>query len=226
MSKVLSRRDAVKRIAKRFGYPDERAEDIAQEAALQLIQNPRLVTQSAKQAFIDVLRGSREGERSRDGVVHQPVFESAFENYANFINGYGSGDDLESRAIARSELSHVIDCFTVLRPQWRRALELYVEGFSLAEISKQFGCSESRVSQLVKVSRERLEAAVIQKGVSRQEQRRRKWLQSQALPREVQERPRVSNIIPFPVAAFRCQAIKGMVSFKVPKVPQSLFTSF
>ncbi len=226
MSEILSRRDAVERIAKRYGYSDERAEDIAQEAALQLIANPRLVSQSAKQAFVDVLRGSSEGSYSRARIPNQPLYESSFEAYASLVDGCVSGRDLEGEQIVRSELSHAVDCFSVLRPKWRRAIELYVEGFSLAEISVEFGCSESRVSQLVKFSRLALKEAVVSKGLSQQEQRQRKWRESQGLSPKIQTRSAMERGLSFAVEAFRCQAIEGMVSFKVPKIPQSLFTTF
>jgi len=226
MSSIIARRSAVERIARSFGYSVERAEDIAQEAALRLIANPNLASQSAKQAFIDVIRVRREGMYSRSGRVHQPVFESAFEDYASFINGIGSGDDLESRAITRSELSDAVSCLPVLKPNYRLALEMYAEGSSLAEISQRLRCTESRVSQLLKVSRIEIKKAVISKSLSRQKQRQREWRQSQPISREIQARPGIQRKVAPELGSFFCKPIQGMVSFKVPKVPESLFRSF
>lgn len=226
MQDVLSRRESVRRIAIRAGWPEQSAEDLGQEAALQLIANPNRRTQTASQAYVDAVRSSGEGFYRRSGGITQPLYESAFEDFAHFIDGTRSHDDLEGRTIARSDLHDVVLGLETLRPNWRLALEMYADGSTLVEISQRLGCSESRVSQLVKFSRIQLKEAIISSGISRQKQRKRKWTESQAIPRPVQERSRVQRILSFAMEAFRVQTVEGLVSFKVPKVPQTLFTSF
>lgn len=226
MCEIVARRSAVERIARRSGYPRERAEDIAQDAALALLENRNLRSQSHGQAYIDALRSGGEGTYSRAGISHQPLYESQFEHWNISLAGIACENDLELRAIARSDLSDAVSCFEILRPKWRSAIEMYLDGAKLVEISERLGCCESRVSQLIKLSRLEIKKAVVSARSSRQEQRRREFAKSRAVSSEIQARSRMEKRISFAMEAFRCKAIQGMVSFTLPKIPQSIFRSF
>jgi DNA-directed RNA polymerase specialized sigma24 family protein len=226
MCKIISRRDSVRRIAQRSGFSKERAEDIAQEAALQLVENPNLVSQSSKQAFIDALRRGGEGSHSRAGVPRMPLFESQFKDYPKFMESIGDGRNLEGEQISRSDLSAAVSMFKILSPRSRTVMEMHAQGFSLVEISKQYGISSSRVSEIINISRVRIKEAIVSQGLSQQKQRQRKFSESQALPFKKQIRPRVQAQDFGALVSMAVKAIEGMVSFKIPKIPQELFMSF
>jgi predicted DNA-binding protein YlxM (UPF0122 family) len=102
----------------------------------------------------------------------------------------------------------------------------YWDGLDMVEISKRFGFSPSRVSQILNLSEIKIKEAIVSSRLSRQKQRRREWQESQGISFEVQDLPRIQ------AESFR--ALLGipkengfrMGSFKVPKISETLFRSF
>lgn len=226
IDEIISRRNAVERIAKRAGYPDYKAEDLAQEAALQLLENKNLRSQSAKQAFVDSVRGNIERVYNRRGQFVVPVFESHFKDYSSFINAIGCESGLERQQEAKGELLAVISACEVLRPRSREILGLYAQGFTMDEISERIGITESRVHQLIDHARIKVKAKIISDRLSQAEQRRREFEKQKEIPREIQGRSGAQREVQREMEKVCGIQGLGMESFKVPKMPESVFRSF
>ena len=191
---IESRRDAVKRIARRAGYPEYRAEEIAQDAALQLMEKPGRKTQTNHQAYVDVLRRSIERTYTRTGRLVRPLFESQFENYSDFINGIGCEHDFERIEEDRGDILDLVTALTKIKRDYQIDWILYFYyGWTMDDISKQRGVHASTISQRLAFSKEQVKEKVVSARRTQEKKRRREREKSQALSRKIQERPELSE---------------------------------
>lgn len=158
--KILARRNAVYRKARSYGYEPYRAEEIAQEAALQLLENEKRQSQSAQQAFIDCLRSSGNADFSKGGKYVTPLFENKFEDYVVFLNRQVTENDFEARLNFNAEVRTLFSMFHLLQPMWQEAMEQYLSGKGLKEVGRNLGVSEARVSQIITLACLELREAV------------------------------------------------------------------
>lgn len=227
LDEIISRRNSVKRVALGSGYPEYRAEDIAQDAVLALIENKNLISQSPRQAYVDSLRGGSEAVYTRAGYFTQPVYESSFEDYSSFINAVRSEYDIECEQIVRSHLFDIVSALEVLKPSYRVIWEMhYVDGTTMDQISQQRGLSPSRITQIIKLSNIKIKEAVISARLSQQEERRRKFEESREIPRKIQRLARIQRTTARQLETISSRQGFRVVSFKVPKIPKNLFVSF
>lgn len=140
---IISRRNAVARRASRLGYAKHQIDDIAQESALRLVNNGNLISQTTKQAFIDSLRASGEATFTKSGRL-------ALHIYSGEINEAGDWINFERDLEIRIRFLDAVSCFEELDQRAREIMILYIEGFTMLEISKRFELTKSRVCQIIK----------------------------------------------------------------------------
>lgn len=135
----------ISRVLRRFRISDD-ASDFAQEYVCGVLEGKHR-HQTIEQFVIDVLR-QRSGRKGSSGYTERQAFVSA-----------GSIDDIQdsARGIYSDDLDARIHRDRNRKFIKSRMFELYTEGFSMKEIGEQYGLSEVRVSQKLKVVAERIE---------------------------------------------------------------------
>lgn len=135
----------ISRVLRRFRISDD-ASDFAQEYVCGVLEGKHR-HQTIDQFVIDVLR-KRSGRKGSSGYDARQNLSNAttLDTYEDSDRRIYS-DDLDAR-IHRDRNRKFIKS---------RMFELYTEGFSMKEIGEQYGLSEVRVSQKLKVVAERIE---------------------------------------------------------------------
>lgn len=225
--KLLARMDAVKRIAKRTGYSDASAEDIASHVAVAALEGRNMDKQSYKFTFVDALREGSEGTRTRAGQPTGPVYEGHFENYADIVNGLRVDPDQISSLEDRSDVFDFVSALSKIQRTRITPLVLhFYYGWTMDQISKCAGVTESRISQLVNDAVLQAKKKVISTRLSQEKQAERERQKHRALSlkaqtgraddgKEARDVPQVSSI-----------QRSGVASFSVEEIPESLCRSF
>jgi RNA polymerase sigma factor (sigma-70 family) len=228
--KLLARMRAVKRIARRAGYPEHTAEDISQHVAINALKGRKVETQSNHQSFVDAVREGGERAYNRRGEHVVPIYEHQFErdNFNEFIALFGfEGSDHEERDDHESNLFAVVSAIAEIERSLQRIVILYFcYGWTLDRISKRERVSESRISQKLARALQSLKKTVIQSRVSQEKQRERKLEEHRALSQEIQAGPESSGSKAKSVETIREEQRFGVDAFEVQEIPEEICRPF
>lgn len=225
--KLLARMSAVKKIARRTGYPLYKAEDIAQQVAVHALKGRNVESQTNYQSFVDAVKEGSERTYTRGGHFIVPLFESEFEDYSGIVSFLRFENDPGNVEENSRNIFDLVSVLTEIEPTRRRAIILhFYYGWTLDEISKFEGVSESRISQRCTDAIKRLKKKIVSSRLSQEKQAKRKLTEYRALSQDLQ-----TGSIVVGEAKRELEKIYGeegffMDSFEIQEIPESLCASF
>jgi RNA polymerase sigma factor (sigma-70 family) len=223
---LLVKMAAVKRIARRFGYPEYKAEDISHQVALRAVEGRKLDKQSHYQSYVDALREGSERTHSRSGAFAVPIYENQFEGLSDILNNIRSEIDPGNVEENDRNVYDIVFAIASLKEPMQRAIILvYFYGWTLDRISKYEGVTESRISQRHCDALKSLKETVTQTRLSSEKQAERKLKKYRALPYDLQDKPRVDEKESREFSSMGKKE-QGVLSFKIKEISKTLCSSF
>lgn len=225
--KLLLKLNAVKGIARRAGYPEYKAEDIAQQVALKAIEGRNIEKQSNFYSYVDALREGSERAYSRTGHFTVPIYESSFENYSNIINALGCETDPGSIEESECDVYDIVCALQKIERSRGRIIVLkFLYGWTMARISKYEGVCEARISQKCSDALKQIKKKVIQARLSQEKQSKRKLEEYRAISQEIQSGSELQEKTKRELA--RIQIKKGyfLAAFQIKEIPEVMAASF
>jgi len=167
---ILKKYEQLKRLSSRV-FGKQAGEDVAQEAIISFLEG-RGIRQSNRFAIIDAARKRRSGTyRYRDGV-NEPSQPNVWMPDTNFVYDDGLGPINESTDRYREDLFTFIRLVSHLKKPKLIQMVLLHESYewTLLEISRFSGVTESRISQQITLSKKLLKKIAIHEGILTSEQ--------------------------------------------------------
>lgn len=154
IDEILAKKEAVEKIAKRYGFAQHQAEDIAQDAVVSLLQNEKLKSQKHYYSFIDSLREGIDTKYRRSGRIARPIFENEFAK-SDVLEQAGKRLRLEQDFDGREEYARnscgAAIALSKLKPRTLVVFICYfVYGLTFKEIAERMRVSEARIHQMIK----------------------------------------------------------------------------
>lgn len=170
----------------KYVFGNQMGEDVAQESIIKFLEGKN-INQNDYFSLIDATRKKRSGAYySRNGIIEPTQPNAEFFDSETFSkNGSGSIDESEGRH--QENIFSFIRLVSMLKtPELMQIIILKdTYEWTLFEISKCFGVSESRISQRYTLSKKLLKKIAIKEGLLSREQRKVQQTESRVLSQEI-----------------------------------------
>lgn len=218
---------AVKGIARRAGYPEYKAEDIAQQVALRACDGRKIEKQSNFHSYIDALREGSERSYNRRGVFTMPVYESSFENYSHIIDALRCETDNASIEESERDFYDTVCAIQKIeRARGRIIILKFIHGWTVDKIAKHEGVTSSRIRQKCFDALKQIKKKVVQARISQGKQTERKRKEHRALSQKVQNTGGIQREAETQLEVLCFEKGTLMGTFKIKKIPKALCSSF
>lgn len=225
-TQIISRANSINRIARRVGYQRYRADEISQDASVRLIEK-KCKKQTNKQLFIDCIRGGIERTYDRRGRIVRPLFYNELKGQEEIEFGKNEPIFFEDYERDKSNIYNLVCHVSKLK---KRELVIflgyYFYGIRMGEISKYESISESRVSQILALSIERIKKKIKKSSGSCKKPRKRKQKEQREISQEVQSRSDLQKQEIAILEKIREVERLSMGEEKIKKIQEVSFSSF
>lgn len=164
--KILEKYNRVRKLSRKV-FGKQFGEDVAQEAALRLSEG-RALKQNDYFTVVDAVRRPSLRAYTRGGRITQHLLECQFEERANPIHGTTQIFSNDGDAGYRESIFRFVQVVSMLeKPRDIQIVILHdTYEWKLLEISKFFGVSESRISQIYTAAKKQLKETALSQSIS------------------------------------------------------------